>query len=141
MKNKYLPIVVAALVAIFTLQLLPTHAALKEGIPDIFDLIVFTNNSGDAPNTSPFMVITFRNVSRKEVARILEWKKEIDTRIARLGGVTKKEDYAKVMPIIMEYAPRFVSTRTTAFTVRLTMIREDYIFSEKKEPPVPAPQL
>jgi hypothetical protein len=139
--KKYLTIVVAVLAVIFTLQLQPTNAALKEGIPEIFDLTIFSNNAGDAPNTSPFMVITFRNVPRKETARILEWKREIDTRIAKLGGVTKKEDYAKVMPIIMEYAPRFVSTGTTAFTVRLTIIREDYIFSEKKEPPVPAPQL
>lgn len=135
--KKYLTIVVAVFTAIFTLQPFTTYAALKEAPPDKIDLTVFSNNAGDGPDSLPFIIMTFRGISKDEAPQIVEWKKEIDAKLALLGGVTKKEDYVKVMQIIPDYFERFVSTGASSITIDFTITRQKITLMKKKSTPPP----
>jgi hypothetical protein len=94
---------------------------------------VFFWNAGEQKSIPPFLSISFLSISKQEIEKIMVWRMEIASRIQMDGGVLTENDYAKkIMPNIVNYSGKFMSTKAKAIFVEFTRIQRGFMLFPKK---------
>jgi len=67
-------------------------------------------NVEENPPHLPFMSFIFVSLPEDKVKQVDQWKKEIDEKLQKLGGIHSEDDYKKINEVVPNYIQRFVSS-------------------------------